>query len=265
MFPLRDTIPASRAPLMTYGLIVVNVVVFLYQVILPSQQGQELAYLFGIVPARYTDPAWATAVGLSGSPLPFLTTQFLHGGLLHLLGNMWMLWVFGDNVEDRMGRFRFLVFYLSVGLVAGGTHLLTNFGSRVPAIGASGAIAGVLGAYVFLFPRSRVLTLIPIFFYPLFLELPAMFFIGVWFLAQLFSGTLALFDAGTAGAAGIAWWAHIGGFVAGAALYRIFARRVPPGPSSRGRTLYPWEPGGVGRSRVIEPRHDHDIDGRPYL
>ncbi len=262
MFPLRDTIPASRAPLMTYGLIAVNILVFLYQLTLPSQQGQQLAYLFGIVPARYTDPAWATAVGLSVSPLPFLTTQFLHGGLFHLAGNMWMLWVFGDNVEDRMGRFRFLVFYLSVGLVAGGTHLVTNFGSRVPAIGASGAIAGVLGAYVFLFPSSRVLTLIPIFFYPLFLELPAMFFIGVWFLAQLFSGTLALFDSGTAG---IAWWAHIGGFVAGVALYRIFVRRLLPTRSPLGRRLYPWEPGGGGSAGVIEPRQDHDIDGRPYL
>jgi membrane associated rhomboid family serine protease len=243
---------------MTYALIATNVMIFLYQLTLSAQQGQELMYLFGIVPARYTDPQWAAAVGLTASPLPFFTMQFLHGGLLHLLGNMWMLWVFGDNVEDRMGRFGFLCFYVSTGLLAGATHFVTNFGSRIPAIGASGAIAGVLAAYVVLFPKARVLTLIPIFFYPLFVEIPALFFIGVWFLGQLFSGTLALFDSA---AAGIAWWAHIGGFVAGIALYRVFARR----PSPRrpvGRVLYPWGPDGPA---VIEPRQDDEENGRRYL
>ncbi len=198
-----------------------NVLVFVQILALPPREIEELFYLFGIVPARYTQPAWAARVGLPGAEVwPFFTSLFLHGGWLHLIGNMWTLWIFGDNVEDRMGKLRFLGFYLLCGIVAGLVHGLTNSDARVPAIGASGAIAGVLGAYLVLFPFARVLVLFPILIYPLFFELPAVLYLGLWFLIQFVSGTAAL--AGPRAAEGIAWWAHIGGFVAGIVLYRFF-------------------------------------------
>ena len=193
MFPIRDDVPSSRFPVITWLLIGVNAVVFLFQLSLPPQGLQQLFYLFGIVPARFTDPEWAAYVGF---PLrtfwPFLTSMFLHGGFLHILSNMWSLWIFGDNVEDRMGPFRFLAFYLASGAAAGVLHWLTNPASTVPTVGASGAIAGVLGAYLLFYPRARVLTLVPLFFYPLFFYLPAIVYLGIWFLSQLFSGTFAL-------------------------------------------------------------------------
>lgn len=223
MIPIRDTIPSRRTPVVTWSLIGLNAVVFIWTVTLGERQLESLFYACGIVPRRYTDPAWALAVGLpSVGPLPFLASMFLHGGLLHLASNMWSLWIFGDNVEDKMGPWRFLAFYLMAGLAAGGLHLATNLGSQVPAIGASGAIAGVLGAYVLLFPRARVLTLIPIVIYPLFVHLPSVVFIGFWFVSQLLNGTISTI-AGNVG--GVAWWAHIGGFVAGLVLVRWFVQR----------------------------------------
>lgn len=214
---------------MTWTLIGLNAVVFLYQLALPEAGLQRLFYLFGVVPARLTDPAWAASVGLPpGGYLPFVTSMFLHGGFLHIVANMWTLWIFGDNVEDRMGPARFLLFYLVTGILAGLVHWLTNPGSVVPTVGASGAISGVLGAYFILYPHSRVITLIPIFFWPIFVELPAVVYLGFWFLLQLFSGTSAL--AAPANAGGVAWWAHIGGFVGGLLLFRLFLRRQRPGP-----------------------------------
>jgi membrane associated rhomboid family serine protease len=148
--------------------------------------------------------------------------MFLHGGWMHFLGNMWTLYLFGDNVEDRMGPVRYLVFYLLSGLAAGLTHYLTDPGGTVPTIGASGAIAGVLGAYCLLFPLARVITLVPVFFFPFIFEVPAVFYLGIWFVSQLYSGTLALMSPQYY--EGVAWWAHVGGFVAGMVLLPLFKK-----------------------------------------
>jgi len=221
MFPVRDTVPSRSPPLMTWALIGANAAVFLLELAMPPRQLQALFYWFGIVPARYTHPDWAVWLGLPVDDYwPFLTSMFLHGGWLHIISNMWTLWIFGDNVEDRMGPWRFLAFYLLCGLVAGVTHWATNMDSTVPTIGASGAIAGVLGAYFLLYPRAHIITLIPVFFYPLFVALPAATFALIWFFAQLFSGVSVLIGPGQVG--GVAWWAHIGGFVAGMALCKLF-------------------------------------------
>ncbi|MCH9652117.1 MAG: rhomboid family intramembrane serine protease [Deltaproteobacteria bacterium] len=252
MFPLRDTIPARRFPVVTVTLIALNTAVFLFQLTLSETGLQALFLQYGIVPARWTDTVWANQHGLGFSLIPFLTTQFLHGGWLHLLGNMWMLWVFGDNVEDRFGRWRFLAFYLVAGGIAGLAHFLSGPQSEIPAVGASGAIAGVLGAYFLLFPTSRVLTLIPIFFYPLLVELRAFIFLGIWFLMQLFSGTVSLFGSLLgSGATGIAWWAHIGGFVAGLLSLRLFRLSRPRGQGKPSpRVIRPWGPEGPA---LIDP------------
>ncbi len=242
MFPIRDDIPSRRAPLVTWAIVAANVAVFLYQLTLPDAGLQQLFYLFGIVPARFLHPAWAESVGLPGPSLvPFFASMFLHGGLFHVASNMWSLWIFGDNVEDRMGRTRFLVFYLVCGLAAGLVHALTNPNSAVPTVGASGAIAGVLGAYLRWYPHARVLTLIPIVFYPWFVYLPALIYLGIWFVSQLFSGAAAL--SGPEQVGGVAWWAHIGGFAAGFLLCGWFGRREPdqlPGP--RRHMVYPASP-----------------------
>lgn len=225
MFPLRDTIPSHRAPVCMYVLIALNGLVFLFQLGLSERDLRNLFYLFGIVPARFSHPDWAVAMGFPADDYwPFLTSMFLHGGWLHVLSNLYILYIFGDNVEDRMGPLRFLGFYLVCGIAAGVLHWWTNPSSTVPTIGASGAIAGVMGAYLRMFPHARVLTLVPIFFYPLFIEVPAFVFLLFWFWTQFFSGTLSLVAAQQAG--GIAWWAHIGGFVAGLVLFRFFLRPV---------------------------------------
>ncbi len=208
---------------MTWMLIAVNLLVFLYELTLPAAGLDRLFYAFGVVPARFSAPDWALDVGLpSAGLLSFFTSMFLHGGFLHVVSNLWTLWIFGDNVEDRMGPFRFLAFYLVSGLAAGAVHLVTHFDSAVPTVGASGAIAGVLGAYMVLYPRSRVLTLVPVFFWPLFFEIPAFFYLAFWFVAQVFSAA----SAGAAGAS-VAWWAHVGGFLTGLLVFRLFLRPRP--------------------------------------
>jgi len=221
LIPVRDTIPHRRTPVVTWGLIAVNVLVFLYELSLGPEELEGLFYLFGIVPARYTHPEWALQIGLPIDDYwPFLTSMFLHGGWAHIVGNMWTLWIFGDNVEDRMGPGRFLGFYLLTGVIAGLTHWLTNAHSTAPTVGASGAIAGVLGAYFVLFPRSQIVVLVPIFFFPFFFELPAVTYLLFWFLSQVLGGALAGLSAPQVG--GIAFWAHVGGFVAGVVLHRLF-------------------------------------------
>jgi membrane associated rhomboid family serine protease len=200
------------------------VLVFVYELALPPAALERLVYLFGIVPARYTHSEWARWVGLpTDDYCPFLTSMFLHGGTAHLIANMWTLWIFGDNVEDRMGSTRFLIFYLTTGVVAGLVHWLTNPHSTIPTVGASGAIAGVLGAYFVLFPRSRIITFIPILFWPFFIEIPAVTYLFIWFFSQLLSGTLV--GLGPDDVGGIAWWAHVGGFAAGALLHPFFLIR----------------------------------------
>jgi membrane associated rhomboid family serine protease len=221
LIPVRDTIPHRHTPVVTWTLIALNVVVFLYELSLDPQDLERLFYLFGIVPARYTHPEWAQQIGLPMDDYwPFLTCMFLHGGWGHVIGNMWTLWIFGDNVEDRMGTGRFLIFYLLTGVLSGLTHWLTNAQSTVPTVGASGAIAGVLGAYFVLFPRSQIVVLLPIFFFPFFFQLPAVLYLLFWFLSQVLSGTLAGLTASQVG--GIAFWAHVGGFAAGVVLHRLF-------------------------------------------
>lgn len=221
MFPIRDTVPSRTLPYVMWTLILANAGVFLYQVSLPESDLKQLVYLFGLVPRRFAHPAWAERVGVPvDNYWPFVTSMFLHGGWFHLISNMWSLWIFGDNVEDRMGHVRFAAFYVLCGIAAGVAHMVTNASSPVPAIGASGAIAGVLAAYLFMYPLARVTCLIPIFFYPLFVQAPAFVFILVWFWSQVVNVQLAWMTHSRGSSIG--WWAHIGGFLAGVALHRFF-------------------------------------------
>ena len=228
MIPLRDTIPSREVPVVTWALIFVNSIVFLFELTLSPADLEALFHVFGIVPARYSHPDWAAAIGFPDNYWPFLTSMFLHGGFMHVIGNMWTLWIFGDNVEERMGRGRFLAFYLLTGLVAGLTHYFTNLDSTLPTVGASGAIAGVLGAYFVLFPHSRIIVLVPIFIFPFFFEVPAVLYLFFWFLSQLFAGTIAGLSSKDVG--GVAVWAHAGGFLAGVVLHRLFLLRRPDAP-----------------------------------
>jgi membrane associated rhomboid family serine protease len=214
MIPLKDTIVSRSLPVVTGLIILLNCLVFFQELRMTDAQLERLVASLGFTPARLThDPSsWWTLV----------SCMFLHGGWMHLIGNMWALFLFGDNVEDRMGSARFLVFYLLCGIIAGLTHYLINPASPIPTIGASGALAGVLGAYFLLFPTARVITLVPILIFPILIEIPAVVFLGVWFFSQLAYGTLSL---GAEEVVGIAWWAHIGGFVAGMLLMPLFRQR----------------------------------------
>jgi membrane associated rhomboid family serine protease len=219
VFPLRDTIPSRRAPLVLWLLVLANALVFLYEIRMSERGLARLFERYGVVPAELA----LRPSAFLRSPrdfLPLFTSLFLHGGWLHVLGNLWMLGIFGDNVEDRMGRGRFLLFYVLCGVIAGGAHVWFHPDSTVPTIGASGAISGVMGAYFVLFPRARVITLIPVLFYPLFVELPAFVFLGLWFASQILEGRASMVAAEEAG--GIAFLAHVGGFVAGVALHGLF-------------------------------------------
>jgi len=227
LIPLRDENPSRNPPYVVWALIAANALVFLLELSLPPDSLQEFFVLFGIVPARFTHPEWARALGFPVDDWwPFLTSLFIHGGWFHIIGNMWFLWIFGDNVEDRMGHGRFLLFYILCGVIAGFAHLVTNPTSTIPAFGASGAISGVLGAYLLFFPRARVLVLFPIIIWPFLFVLPASIFLGLWFFIQFFSGTFSLLAPSEGG--GVAWWAHIGGFVAGLSLAPYFLPRRKP-------------------------------------
>jgi membrane associated rhomboid family serine protease len=212
MFPVQTTVPLRNPPVVTWALIAVNCVVFLYQISLSEPELELFLSRFALIPARYFAPDAPSSLSVLDF-LPFVTNMFLHGGWLHLILNMWTLWLFGRTVEDRFGSARYLLFYLLCGAVASTTHALVNATSEIPALGASGAIACVLGCYMRMCPLSRVVVMIPILFFPFFFELPAIVFTGLWFLLQVMQGTADLF-APPAGA-GVAWWAHIGGFVAG--------------------------------------------------
>jgi membrane associated rhomboid family serine protease len=216
MIPIRNSVPVRYPATATYGLIGTNVLVFLFQISLPPDAEEAFLYLYGLVPARYTDPVWARQVGLPPDwGLPFVSNMFLHGGWLHLILNMWTLWLFGGAVEDRLGHGRYLVFYLACGVAAGGAHAWVNANSTVPAVGASGAIAGVLGADGRFFPRAWLVLLVPVLFIPLFFEVPALLYVALWFALQVFQGLL---DTIAPEVGGVAWWAHIGGFLAGVLL-----------------------------------------------
>ncbi|MEE8479875.1 MAG: rhomboid family intramembrane serine protease, partial [Desulfobacterales bacterium] len=216
MIPVRDTTPSENYPVINNTIIGINVIFYLVE--LGQGAGLErFIYIYGLVPARYSVPHIASYFSGGQQLFSFISFMFLHGGFWHLLGNMWSLYIFGDNVEDRLGHFRYLLFYLICGLTSGFSHLIFNLQSNIPTIGASGAIAGVMGAYFILYPSSKILTLIPIFIIPLFIEIPAFFFLGFWFLFQFLNA------AGSHGdISGIAWWAHIGGFIFGIIFLKIF-------------------------------------------
>jgi membrane associated rhomboid family serine protease len=212
MIPLRDANPSASFPLVTLSIIAVNTAAFLYETGLGRGLDRFLL-VYGFVPAVYFHASHAEPWNLPARFLPMVTSMFLHGGWMHLIGNMWTLWIFGDNVEDRLGRSRYLVYYFVCGLVASYVHYLTGPRSGVPVIGASGAIAGVMGGYFILFPRARIVTLVPIFIFLQVMTIPAVLFLAFWFLLQLLNGMVA--SAASFGG-GVAWWAHVGGFVAGA-------------------------------------------------
>ena len=249
MIPLRDNIPSRTIPFVNYLLIAISALVFFAQ-LTEAQGDASLIEQYGMIPARVMEPdrrievideeRVRTPVGVmarqvrrpaAGAAVPaiftLLTCIFLHGGWMHFLGNMWFLFIFGDNVEDRFGHFGYLLFYLLCGVVASIAHLMSGPGSTVPTIGASGAIAAVMGAYFLLYPRAKVMTLIPIVFFFHVIVMPAPLFLGIWFLIQFFQGAFALSGPQ---AAGVAWWAHIGGFVAGlaAAAWLLARRKLRP-------------------------------------
>lgn len=213
MIPLRDNIPSSRAPVVTVGLIVVNILVFLNQAMLSPQAAVGFIHLYGLIPLEISSGDL-----LISHPVPLyatlLTSMFVHGGLFHLGGNMLYLWIFGDNVEDRMGRPKFLLFYLLSGLGAAVAQIWADPASKIPMVGASGAISGVLGAYLFLYPHARILTLIPLGLFSRVAEIPALVVLGFWIIVQVLNGVMTL----GVQVGGVAWLAHVGGFVAGLAM-----------------------------------------------
>ena len=255
MIPIRDETRSRNYPVVNVTLIAINVVLFLLQ-LTQADHIEAFIFAYGLVPARYSSPEISSHFTLFEQTIPLLSFMFLHGSFWHLLGNMWSLYIFGDNVEDHFGSFKYLIFYLLCGWVSAATHLYFNWESQIPTIGASGAIAGVMGAYLLLYPRSRILTLIPIFFIPYFIEVPALFFLGIWFVFQFLYASLSDSQMG-----GVAWWAHIGGFLAGMALTKLVSFIPDFGLSERmshERTTTP-------RLQVVRPApatEDLDLHGR---
>ena len=212
MIPLKDSVPTEKFPFINYSIITANIVVFIFETDLaPKGHLETLIFSYGVVPMNILhdfSSYWTTLI----------TSQFLHGGWMHIIGNMLYLYIFGDNVEDRLGHFSYLVFYIVCGATAALVQVHFNSESTLPMIGASGAIAGILGAYFLYYPKARILTLIPLGFFSRVVEIPAFFFLGFWFILQTFSGTTALHVSRSMGRdiGGVAWWAHAGGFIAGA-------------------------------------------------
>ncbi|MGH9720868.1 MAG: rhomboid family intramembrane serine protease [Bryobacteraceae bacterium] len=204
MIPLRDTIPSRSTPVVTAAIIAVNVMVFLYQISLEPYARNHFIYSYAMIPARFDS-------------ISLITSIFLHGGWMHLIGNMWFLWIYGDNVEDILGHGKYLLFYALCGVAAGFVQYTMNAGSRIPTVGASGAIAGVMGAYMIKFPHSRIITLVPIIIIFTTIEVPAVLLLLYWFALQFFNGVGSI-GYSHASSGGVAWFAHIGGFLAGMAL-----------------------------------------------
>ncbi len=225
MIPIRDGIPTRKTPVVNYLLIAVNVLVFLWMFLMPESTFETMLNKYAMIPAHFADGVTLADI------MTIFTSMFMHAGWAHIAGNMLYLWIFGDNVEDRIGHGRYLVFYLVGGVVASLTHLATNWGSDLPTVGASGAIAAVLGAYLVLFPASRIATFIPLGFFSRLTVVPAAIVLGLWFVMQLFDGVLAL---GGADVGGVAFWAHVGGFVAGMVMIKLMR-------TQRGsRAAIPW-------------------------
>lgn len=221
MIPLRDANPSSTRPVVTVAIIVLNALAFFYELALSQPQLERLMFTMGMIPARVLLFPARPDISLADAFLPMFSSMFLHGGWMHLIGNMWFLWIFGDNVEDHLGHVRYGLFYVVCGLGAGLAHTVFNLNSTIPTIGASGAVAGVLGAYFLLYPMHRVVTLIPIFFYFTFIELPAAVVLLFWFALQFLRGAVSIGSQ----SGGVAWWAHVGGFVIGVVLVKVLGRR----------------------------------------
>src|SRR5258705_6912013 len=246
MFPIRNAVPTRYPPVVTWTLIAINCAVFLFQIGLSPVEEQLFLSQFALIPARYIELFAYGDVNLSLADIvPFLTMMFLHGGWLHLIFNMWTLWLFGPTIEDRLGHGRFLLFYILCGLFASFAHVASGPTSIVPALGASGAIAGVLGCFMWLFPWARIIVLVPVLFVPFFFEVPAVVFAGLWFLVQLFQGAIQLVMPSPSG--GVAWWAHIGGFVAGLTLGPLIMR------SARSYRTYYQDEGIYGFNALGRP------------
>lgn len=211
MFPIKDAQPSYSTPVVTMLLIAANVLVFLYQVSLERFTLNHFIETYALIPARF-------------EIANVFTSMFLHGGWMHLLGNMWFLWIFGDNVEDALGHIKYLLFYLLAGVVAAMGHVFLNPDSAIPTVGASGAIAGVMGGYIVKFPHSRILTLVFIFFFVTFVQVPAGIMLAYWFLIQLMSGVGSIATT-QATSGGVAWFAHVGGFLAGLVLIKVMGTR----------------------------------------
>lgn len=258
MIPLRDNIPSRTTPWINYGIIALCSVVFFAQL---QDDRSILVERYGMIPARVVHPEQPVdiiqrapngqLVQRQAAPpgvapwQTLLTCVFLHGGWMHIIGNMWMLWIFGDNVEDRMGHYWYLMFYVFCGFAASLAHMLVDTGSTVPTIGASGAIAGVMGAYMVLYPRAQVLAILPIFFFIQMIVLPAPVFLGIWFLLQFFQGTFAVISVQSGG---VAWWAHIGGFLTGFVIAWLLKRTDSTTPAVR----------------VVDPRTERPTTYRIY-
>jgi membrane associated rhomboid family serine protease len=225
MIPIRDDAPRYSTPYINYFLLALNTVVFLFTWLSGPKQAQQIVNLYGMIPAQTT----GFLHGIHGlNPViafvPILTSMFLHASWMHLIFNMWALYIFGDNIEDYLGHFRYLLFYLLTGIFAAALHIFMNPNSTVPSVGASGAIAGVMGAYFILYPSARVLTLVP-FFFIFFIHLPAWVVLGFWFLGQFLSGAATAIAYSSQTTGGIAFWAHVGGFVSGVAIIKLFPTR----------------------------------------
>jgi len=231
MIPLKDLNPRRSFHAVTLLLIFANVVVFLYQVALPHAAGEVFVKTYALTPSYiklalegHRHPTALQAF------LPLFTSKFFHGGWLHIIGNMWFLWIFGDNVEDQFGHLGYLMFYIICGLGSGVSQVIFSWGSAVPSLGASGAISGVLGAYIVFFPRAKVLTLVPLLIFFFTINVPAYFFIGLWFLMNFLSGVVSLGSIQAANAGGVAWWAHVGGFLIGV-LIAMFTKLIGHRPA----------------------------------
>jgi len=227
MIPIRDDAPRYSTPYVNYFLIGLNVLVFFYEVfVLNARARDAFFYEFGVVPGWITGAVPYYLHAPSFSLLPIATSMFLHASWLHLIANMWVLWIFGDNIEDHLGHFLYLIFYLVSGIAASFLHILFNPASTIPSVGASGAIAGIMGAYFMLFPSARVLTLVPIIFFFSFIWLPAWIVLGYWFVVQFLSGAATSIAYSHQTGGGIAFWAHVGGFVAGIVMIKILPQRI---------------------------------------
>lgn len=258
MIPIRDYNPTTRQPYVTVLLIVTCILVFLWQLSLDPRAVQVMVHQFGFIPALLFGEA---ILGVDGGPVPpwttLFTSMFLHGGLMHLAGNMLYLWIFGNNIEDVMGHGRFLAFYLVCGVAAAMAQALPDTGSTVPMIGASGAISGVLGAYLLLFPKAKVQVVIPIAFF-IMRTLPAGWLLGIWIAFQVISGLASGVSGG-----GVAWWAHVGGFVAGMVLVHLFRQRPVPSVTELPPPSERLQKKPTGRSRIPDSRLESGTDRQP--